>query len=71
MIHMKAILAASALFALAGCSDQYRYPCQDPAKMGLEKCSPQVCSLTDMCPDRIVEEESQPIHEVENKGDCK
>ena len=50
-----ALVVASAVFAIAGCSDQYRYPCQDPANQGKPECTPPECVADGTCTDYLVE----------------
>jgi hypothetical protein len=49
------LVVASAVFAIAGCSDQYRYPCQDPANQGKPECTPPECVADGTCTDYLVE----------------
>jgi len=49
------LVVASAVFAIAGCSDQYRYPCQDPANQGQPECTPPECVADGTCTDYLVE----------------
>ena len=49
------LVVASAVFAIAGCSDQYRYPCQDPANQGKPECTPPECEADGTCTDYLVE----------------
>ena len=45
----------SAVFLLAGCSDQYRYPCQDPNNQGKPECTHPECVADGTCTDYLVE----------------
>ena len=49
------LVVASAVFAIAGCSDQYRYPCQDPANQNSKECNPPECVADGTCTDYLVE----------------
>ena len=49
------LVVASAVFAIAGCSDQYRYPCQDPTNQGKPECTPPECVADGTCTDYLVE----------------
>ncbi len=49
------LVVASAVFAIAGCSDQYRYPCQDPANQNSKECKPPACEADGTCTDYLVE----------------
>jgi hypothetical protein len=46
----KYILILVSLFALVGCQDRYRYPCQDPENHGKPECSKEICNETKECP---------------------
>ena len=45
----------SAVFLIAGCSDQYRYPCQDPNNQGKPECTPPECVADGTCTNYLVE----------------
>lgn len=49
---MKAALFLTALL-LVGCTDTYRYPCQDPANANKEECNRPACEADDMCYDKL------------------
>jgi hypothetical protein len=49
---MKAALFLTALL-LAGCTDTYRYPCQDPANANKEECNRPICEADGMCFDTL------------------
>ena len=53
------LVVASAVFAIAGCSDQYRYPCQDPMNWEKEECKPPICTATGTCPDQLIKPEQE------------
>lgn len=67
------------LFLLAGCSENYRYPCQDPNNWGEPICSKPFCSANGTCPEDLThyEKNKQPMSLASteknsiNKGDCK
>lgn len=50
---MKALMLALSLLLVAGCSEQYRYPCQDPANWKKEECNRPVCEADGMCWDTL------------------
>ena len=52
---MAGFMLVAAVFAIAGCSDQYRYPCQDPANQGKPECTPPECVADGTCTDYLVE----------------
>ena len=39
---------------LAGCEDQYRYPCQNPDNFSKPQCQKPKCQFTQMCPEYLV-----------------
>ena len=39
---------------LAGCEDQYRYPCQNPDNFNKPQCQKPKCQFTQMCPEYLV-----------------
>ena len=72
------IITLIALMSLTGCSDRFRYSCQDPANWGNDECKKPICEVTRTCPDMILKSKNistAPITPVENKtdkkGDCK
>lgn len=48
------------LFVLAGCSDSYRYPCQDPHNWNTPQCQKPYCSAKDACPEDLAQYLKQP-----------
>jgi len=73
---MKTKIILIALLCLVGCSDRFRYPCQDPASWNSAVCQKPQCEVTRTCPDLLVKSEkkmstpaAKPI-EIK-KGDCK
>ena len=38
---------------LSGCTDSYRYPCQDPANWESADCKPPICNASGTCPEDI------------------
>jgi len=50
--QMKAVLFLTALL-LVGCTDTYRYPCQDPANANKEECNRPICEADGMCYDTL------------------
>jgi hypothetical protein len=52
---MAGFVLVAAVFAIAGCSDQYRYPCQDPANQASKECNPPECVADGTCTDYLVE----------------
>ena len=72
---MKTTIISIALLCLVGCSDRFRYPCQDPANWNSPQCQKPQCETTRTCPDLLVKSDkrmSTPAKPVEiKKGDCK
>lgn len=73
---MKTIITLIALLCLAGCSDRFRYPCQDPANWNSAQCQKPACEVNRTCPDLLVKPEKlvtqAPIEQkIDKKGDCK
>ncbi len=74
-----------AIFLLAACSENYRYPCQDPDNWETKQCKKPYCSANGTCPEDLTHYEKQNVtidkkgHEVytpaepqtTKKGDCK
>jgi len=52
---MRVVLLACLL--LAGCGDQFRYPCQDPANWAKKECQPPACSADGTCTKDLVDSE--------------
>ena len=52
---MKTLIIFSVL-ALVGCSDSYRYPCQDPANFSSPSCNPPVCEANGTCTKYLIGE---------------
>jgi hypothetical protein len=52
---MKAILILLVAMLFAGCADQYRYPCQNPANWGKEECNNEVCKAEGECTSDVLE----------------
>jgi hypothetical protein len=48
-MKIKYIVASLSLLAIIGCSDQYRYPCQDPKHHSSPSCNPPVCEASGTC----------------------
>jgi hypothetical protein len=38
---------------LVGCSDHYRYPCQDPANKDKAECNPPACEVDGTCYNKL------------------
>lgn len=75
---MKVVLASLAVLALAGCSERYRYPCQDPVNWNTQECQKPFCSANGTCPEDLSHYEKDKksssvatITTVSDKGACK
>jgi hypothetical protein len=55
---MKTITIITALL-LAGCSDTFRYPCQDPANHYKTHCNPPVCEASGTCTKYLLKEQNE------------
>ena len=76
-------LAVLLLPLLAACSENYRYPCQDPDNWEKKECKKPYCSANGTCPEDLTPYEKdkvgstlgntnlQPVPQAPRKGDCK
>lgn len=77
MKKMYGIVLTLSLLALGGCSDRYRYPCQDPANWNTDRCKKPICEVSKDCPEYIFESSGAPSNapfEAERpikNGECK
>jgi hypothetical protein len=55
---MRVVFVCLSLALLAGCSDQFRYPCQDPKNWGKSECHPPLCEANGTCTKDLVTEEA-------------
>jgi hypothetical protein len=51
-IYTTGVLLLS-LILISGCSDNYRYPCQDPKQWEMEHCNKPQCEVHRECPSHI------------------
>jgi hypothetical protein len=42
---------------VSGCSDRFRYPCQDPKNWEATECKPPICTATGTCPSDVTQPE--------------
>lgn len=59
---------------LAGCEQQFRYPCQDPDNWGKAECKKPICEVNKDCPEYIFKNETinvAPKAAPPVKGDCR
>jgi len=75
-------LAILILPLLVSCSENYRYPCQDPDNWDKKECKKPWCSANGTCPEDLTHYEKnkvggqtgnnfQPEQPTPRKGDCK
>ena len=48
-----------AILLIAGCSDYYRYPCQNPDNWDKDICKKPYCDINKTCPEHIFKEEKK------------
>lgn len=58
---MRYLAIIAAIMALAGCEDEYRYPCQNPDNFHAPDCQKPKCQFTQQCPEYLV----APIKEIQ------
>lgn len=73
-------LAILLLPLLVSCSENYRYPCQDPDNWEKKECKKPWCSANGTCPEDLTHYEKNKVGQQPNnfnmpvvpqKGDCK
>ena len=52
---IQGFMLAWVALVIVSCSDQYRYPCQDPNNQGKPECTPPECVADGTCTDYLVE----------------
>ena len=50
---MKAVFLILTALLLTGCSDAYRYPCQDPENKDKPECNRPICEVDGFCYDTL------------------
>jgi hypothetical protein len=58
---MKKFLLLATVLVLAGCGDNFRYPCQNPLNWDKDKCKPPLCTAKGTCPDDL-----QPLDKIKS-----
>lgn len=53
------IFLTAIMILLYGCSDQFRYPCQDPRNWDKTDCKRPICAVTSTCPDQLTRPEDR------------
>jgi len=56
---MKLTLAILAAVMLTGCTQYFRYPCQNPENWDKAQCQRPICEVNRDCPDLIFKEDSK------------
>ena len=59
---------------LAGCQDNYRYPCQNPDNWDKQYCKKPWCSANGTCPEDLTHYEknaNQNFNQNNNRGVCR
>lgn len=56
---------------LTACTDNYRYPCQDPSNWDKQECKKPFCSANGTCPEDLSHYEKEKAQQVSSKGECK
>lgn len=68
----KLLLIVAIPLLLAGCEQQYRYPCQDPNNWDNESCQKPLCEVNRDCPEHIFKENKDGSSKSKSfKGECK
>ncbi len=73
---MKTLILPVIALLLVGCSDTYRYPCQDPENANKEECTRPACEADGMCYDTLnglppkQAEETPVVEESSAPADC-
>lgn len=71
---MKAAFLVLTALLLVGCSDTYRYPCQDPANKDKAECNRPACEADGFCYDKLnglpEQEATQSVEEAAPAADC-
>ena len=53
------VAALISVLLISGCSDQYRYPCQDPANQTSKECNPPICEADEVCVEYLLEQRNE------------
>lgn len=63
----RAIFLIALSCTLVGCSDHYRYECQDPANKDKAECTRPICEIDGLCYDKLngLPEQAAPAPQVE------
>ncbi len=82
-MNLKWAILMPVFVLLSGCSENYRYPCQDPDNWDEKFCKKPYCSANGTCPEDLTHYEKKNMSidskgvqvytpaPSSNKGDCK
>ena len=66
------------MMSLAGCQENYRYPCQDPDNWQKKECQKPYCSANGTCPEDLTHYEKDKVNHAgaapgaaPAQGECK
>jgi hypothetical protein len=59
VVAMVKYLCILGMVLLSGCSDYYRYPCQNPDNWDKDMCKKPWCDINKTCPEHIFKEEAK------------
>ena len=66
------------MISVAGCTENYRYPCQDPDNWAKIECQKPYCSANGTCPEDLTHYEKNkinnaapPVAPAPAQGECK
>lgn len=72
---VKLFFVSVLLLSLAGCNDQFRYPCQDPRNWEEPFCKKPMCSSNGTCPEDLhhylKDKDKKAVPMNNNIGACK
>lgn len=73
--YQRILMIMAPVMFVAGCQQQFRYPCQDPANWQTPECQRPQCEVNRDCPDHIFKDnkkielpDSAPVPRP--KGEC-
>ena len=70
----KFLFVLPVLFLTLGCSERYRYPCQNPENWDNKYCKKPFCSANGTCPEDLTHYEkdgTNPLPRINNTGVCR
>lgn len=60
LFKLTLVILALPIVIASGCSDRFRYPCQDSANWDKEFCKKPVCDITRTCPEHVFKGQRDP-----------